>query len=73
MTRLNESEKKELKELAFSTALRADMAKAAKTRREPAGREASLDEFMAFLKIYNGFVNHQPRQFRKIEGKDIRM
>jgi len=60
---LSESEKKELKELAISAALRADIAKAARAR-----RAMSLDEFVAFLNAYNGFVNHQPRRFRKIEG-----
>ena len=72
MTKLNESEKKELKELAFSMALRADIAKAARVCREPSGRDVPLDEFVRFLNAYNGFVNHQPRQFRKIEGGEWR-
>ena len=67
MAKLNENEKKELKDLALAMALRADLAKAARAR-----RAMSLDEFVAFLNAYNGFVNHQPRQFRKIEGSEWR-
>ncbi|KAF0127195.1 MAG: hypothetical protein FD189_452 [Elusimicrobia bacterium] len=65
---MNKSEKKELKELALSMAFRSDMDKAARARSSRSEREIPLDEFVSFLNAYNGFVNHQPRQFRKIEG-----
>ncbi|MDP2866970.1 MAG: hypothetical protein Q8O90_12070 [Elusimicrobiota bacterium] len=68
MIKLSESEKKELKDPALSMALRADMAASARAR-----RALSPDEFVAFLNAYNGFVNHQPRQFRKIEGSEWRV
>lgn len=68
MGTLSESEKKELKNFAYSAELRADAAKAADAR-----RAICPDEFVAFLNAYNGFVNHQPRRFRKIEGSEWRV
>lgn len=72
MAKLNEEEKKELKELSLSFSLKADMEKIAQSRYNPFNANMQLDKFIGFLNDYNRFVNHQPRKFCRIEGSEWR-
>lgn len=68
MSELSEEEKGELKRTSVSSKFKYDMEKMAEVRHARGNVNMDLDDFMAFLGVYNGFVNHQPRRFRKIEG-----
>ena len=72
---LSREEKKELLELAGSAKLREDMEKVRKNRHNPfivKGR-IDTDRVLEFLMQYNEFINHEPRPFRRIVCKDMRI
>lgn len=72
---LNEEEKKELKELTKSAALRKDLKLLSKTRHNPffKGGKVDMDKLLTFLTDYNCFINHSPRPLSKIIDKDMRL
>ncbi len=66
---------KELRELAQSEKLKNDMRTVARNRRSfllPGG-EADVDAYTDFVSAFNEFINHEPKPFRKIIDKDMRL
>lgn len=72
---LNDREKKELKELAASPALKKDTQELLKNRHNPffVNGRVMIDNFITFLTEYNYFMNHAKRPFHKIIDKDMRL
>ena len=65
---LTEEERRELKELAASGALREDM----QTLARPHGR-VDIDLVVTFLTEFNEMINHQPKPFKAIIDRDMRL
>ena len=72
----SEEMKKELRELAESEAFRKDMETVRANRHNPFIKEdgtVDVDAYLEFLDDYNEFINHEPRPFRRIIDKDMRL
>lgn len=75
MAVLTEQERRELKELAASPALREDLRFLSRCRYRHfirAGR-VDLDQVVAFLTEFNEMINHQPKPFKKIIDHDMKL
>jgi hypothetical protein len=68
---LSDKEKKELKDLAFSLSLKADLQKMSQNRHNPflKNGKIELDCLLAFLCEYNDLIDHKPRPLRKIKDE----
>jgi hypothetical protein len=75
MGKLSEAEKKVLLELAESASLREDMRKLAEHRHNPVLVDGvvDMDRLIDFLTDYNAFINHQPKPFRKMVEKEMKL
>lgn len=73
--KISEKAAKELVELSRSAKLRADMEKVASSRHNPFFKDgkADVDAYIEFVTQYNEFINHQPKPFKKIIDKDMRL
>lgn len=63
---LSEKVKDELRSLAKSSSLRDDMRRVALNRHNPiiVNGEVDMDRLLEFLDQYNAFVNHEPKPFK---------
>ena len=72
---LTEEERRELKELAASAALREDMQTLARRRARHFRRDGrvDIDLVVTFLTEFNEMINHQPKPFKAIIDRDMRL
>ena len=70
MNNLTRDEKKELRRLAHSSALKNDCRKMKKTNHR---KEIVPDEFIRFVDFFNAFTNHPLKPFRKITGNHFKL
>jgi hypothetical protein len=75
MAVLTEEERRELKELAASLALREDLQTLARRRARHFVRngQVDVDLAVAFLTEINEMINHQPKPFKAIIDGDMRL
>lgn len=75
MAMLSEEEKRELRELSASSALKEDIDTLLRARHNPfiVNGRMDIDIFLAFLTEYNRFVNHAPKLFHRIIDNDMRL
>jgi hypothetical protein len=75
MGNLTEEERRELKELAASPALREDLRTLARRRARHFFRDGQvdLDLVLAFLTEFNEMINHQPKPFQAILDQDMKL
>lgn len=72
---LSEKEKDELRSLAKSSSLRDDMRHLARNRHNPimVNGKADMDRLIEFLDQYNEFVNHEPKPFKPMIDKVMKL
>jgi len=72
---LGEKEKHELLETARSQPIRRDMRHLAANRQNPLLKngKVDLDRFLEFLNGYNEFINHQPRPFKPMVDRVMKL
>jgi hypothetical protein len=70
-----EEERRELKELAASAALREDMQTLGRRRACHFRRDGrvDIDLVVTFLTEFNEMINHQPKPFKAIIDRDMRL
>lgn len=75
MARLSREEKQEFLRLAHSSELRKDFLVVEENCRHISKKEGKgyLERYIKFLTTSNAFVNHKPKPFKKIEGKNFKM
>ncbi len=75
MAILTEQERQELKRLAASPSLREDLQTLARLRVRSIWREGRVDVDLAvtFLTEFNEMINHQPKPFKEIMDRDMRL
>jgi hypothetical protein len=75
MANLSEEERQELKELAASPTLKEDLQTLARRRTRHFWRDGQvdLDRALAFLMEFNEMINHQPKNFKAIIDRDMRL
>ncbi len=73
--KISESEKRELLRMADSESLRDDMRYVSEHKHNPVMADGSvdLDRWLSFLNDFNEFINHEPRPFRKITGRNMKL
>ncbi len=73
--KISEKASKELIEFAKSGELRKDMETLKASWQSPFVKEGrvDIDAYIEFVQQYNEFINHQPRPFRKIIDKDMKL
>lgn len=66
---------KELLELSKSDSLRKDMQTVASQRHNPFLKDGKVDvdAYIEFLSEYNEFINHEPKPFKPIKDKIMRL
>jgi hypothetical protein len=66
---------RELRELTQSETLRSDMAVVARSRRKYflKNGEADVDAYTDFVTAFNEFINHEPKLFKQIIDRDMRL
>lgn len=72
---LNDEEKQELLKAAKSSKLRRDFKELLKNRINPfiVNGDVDMDRILEFLTECNAFINHNPKPFRKMIDKDMRL
>ena len=72
---LSEKEKDELRNLAQSSSLRDDMRRVALNRHNPiiVNGEVDMDRLVEFLDQYNAFINHEPKPFKPMIDRNIKL
>jgi len=75
MAAISKQEKEEMLRLAASSSLREDMAYLAAHRHNPViiGGKIDLDRLIEFLSQFNEFINHEPKPFKPMIDKDMRL
>jgi hypothetical protein len=75
MAILSEQERRELKELAASPALREDLQTLARRRSRHFFRngQVDVDLVVAFLTEFNDMINHRPKPFKKIIDRNLKL
>jgi uncharacterized protein YjgD (DUF1641 family) len=75
MAYLNKEEKEELLKIAKSSSLREDMEYLLKNRHNPVVIEGEIDlnRLVEFLTEFNEFINHEPKPFRRIIDKNMKL
>jgi hypothetical protein len=75
MAKISEVDKKELLRLAKSTSLKEDMKHLSASRHNPVmiNGKVCLDRLITFLTEFNSFLNHQPKPFKPIIDKDMKL
>lgn len=67
---------KEFQEMASSESLRLDMETVRRNRHNPFVRKdysVDADAYITFVTEFNEFIGHQPKPFRQILEKDMRL
>ncbi|MDA8241184.1 MAG: hypothetical protein M0Z67_12540 [Nitrospiraceae bacterium] len=66
---------KELLMLAGSRALQKDMETISSQRHNPfiKGGEADADAYIEFVAAFNEFINHEPKPFRKMIDREMKL
>jgi hypothetical protein len=72
---LSEKAKKELRELAESDAFRKDMEFIRSHRHNPFVKDGKVDvdAYLEFVEQYNEFINHEPKPFKPMVDKDMKL
>lgn len=72
---INSDEIKELLELAGSSSLREDMRYLSAHRHNPVivDGQVNMDRLLDFLNAYNEFINHEPKPFKPMIDRDMRL
>jgi hypothetical protein len=72
---LNADEKKELLRLAASASLREDMQYLAAHRHNPFIKdgEVDMDAYIEFVQQFNEFINHEPKPFKPMIEKEMKL
>ena len=72
---INAEEREEMLRLAGSSSLKEDMRFLGAHRHNPLiiDGQVSMDRLLDFLNGFNEFINHEPRPFRKIADKDMKL
>jgi hypothetical protein len=75
MAKISEEEKQELLRLAGSSSLREDMRYLSSQRHNPvlANGMVDMDRLIEFITQINEFANHQPKPFRLIIDKEMKL
>jgi hypothetical protein len=75
MAVLSEEERRELKELATSSSLREDLQTLSRLSCRHFFRdgEVDVDLVVAFFDEFNEMINHQPKPFKPIIDRDMRL
>lgn len=75
MAPISEKAKEDLLRLAKSESLRRDMERLRATRHNPVlvNGKVDIDRLLEFLTQYNEFINHQPKPFRKIIDRVMKL
>lgn len=71
--RISDRDREDLLELAASASLRDDMRRIASSRRVPTGKTGDMDYLIAFLTELNEFLGHEPKPFRPMLHKDMKL
>ncbi|MBI5050496.1 MAG: hypothetical protein HZC11_06450 [Nitrospirae bacterium] len=72
---ISENEKKEFLRLADSKSLKEDMRYLSEHRHNPVilDGEVDIDRWVLFLNEFNEFINHEPKPFKPMIDKDMRL
>lgn len=72
---LNADEKEELLRLADSSSMREDMRYLSAHRHNPVivDGQVSMDRLLDFLNGFNEFINHEPKPFKPMLDRDMRL
>lgn len=75
MNRLSQAAIEEMRTLVKSGSLRKDMETIAQNRRDQFMAEGvvDVDAYIDFVSQFNEFVNHEPKKFVPMIGKDMRL
>ncbi len=75
MATLSEKVKDELRSLAKSSSLRDDMRRVVLNRHNPivVNGEVDMDRLLEFLDQYNAFVNHEPKPFKPMIDRVMKL
>jgi hypothetical protein len=75
MTRLSKEAAEEMRELSRSEALKNDLAFVARTRHNPLIKDGVVDPdaYILFVSQFNEFINHEPKPFKPMQDKDMRL
>ena len=75
MAKISEREKLELLRLAGSLSLKEDMRYLSSHRHNPvlANGMVDMDRLIEFLTQFNEFINHEPKPFRPIIDKEMKL
>jgi hypothetical protein len=75
MARISEEEKREMLRLAGSSSLREDMRYVSSHRHNPVlvNGMVDIDRLIEFLTQFNEAINHQPKPFRPIIDKEMKL
>jgi hypothetical protein len=72
---LSPEAEKEFRAMARSESLRSDMDAVRRNRRNPFLKNgvADADAYIAFVTIFNEFINHEPKSFKPMVGDHMRL
>lgn len=72
---LSKAAQEEIRALSRSEAFKNDLAAVAATRHNPFMKDgvADADAYIAFVTAFNEFINHEPKRFRPIIDRDMRL
>lgn len=72
---LSKKEREELRSLAKSPSLREDMRQITRNRHNPimVNGEVDMDRLLEFLDQYNEFVNHEPKPFKPMIDRVMKL
>lgn len=75
MSVLSETEKQELLRLAVSSSMKDDMMYLTANRHNPVivNGKADMNRLVAFLTEFNEFINHDPKPFKPMIDRDMRL
>ncbi|GMT48437.1 MAG: hypothetical protein IEMM0007_2003 [bacterium] len=75
MAVISENEKRELLRLAESSSLRKDMRHLSSNRHNPFIRDGKVDvdAYIEFVTQYNEFINHEPKAFKPMVDKVMKL
>lgn len=73
--RISEESAREICRLANSHSLKMDMKKIASQRHNPFFKQGKVlvDEYIEFVTQFNEFINHEPKPFKKIIDREVRL
>jgi hypothetical protein len=72
---LSPAAEREFRELAESNAFRKDMETIRANKHNPFVKDGKVDvdAYLEFVEQYNEFINHEPKPFRRMIDKDMRL